>query len=92
MNSLVQEYGLKLVWIHINPPEKFIVEKLSNLKPNWLGTAEEMLQNYYQRKPLHEHLDLPFVYTFDTSRADLPQQLDEAAKIIRHFLSSSKNS
>ncbi|KKT81208.1 MAG: hypothetical protein A2838_00870 [Candidatus Zambryskibacteria bacterium RIFCSPHIGHO2_01_FULL_46_25] len=80
-----KKYGLKIVWIHINPPEEFILNKLSNLKPNWLGTAEQMIENYYQRKPLHENLNFPFVYTFDTSKADLSRQIDEATKIIKRF-------
>jgi len=77
-----EKSGIQVVWIHINPPESFILNKLSNLKPNWLGTADDMVKNYYQRKPLHTHLDFPFVYTFDTSKESLPQQIDEAVRII----------
>ena len=83
MNELQTKYGLQLVWIHINPPEEFILNKLRNLKPNWLGTAEQMVENYYQRKPLHQNLHFPFTYTFDPSRENLSQQIDEAAEIIR---------
>ena len=83
LNSLKEKYDLKLVWIHINPPEEFIINKLSNLKPDWLGTAEQMIENYYQRKPLHEHLNFPFVYTFDTSRDNLSNQIEEAAEIVK---------
>ena len=84
INDSKEKYGIKDVWIHINPPEEFIINKLSNLKPNWLGTAEQMVKNYYQRKPLHEDLShFSFIYTFDTSRDDLDKQLKEAGGIIR---------
>jgi len=82
-------FGLELVWIHINPPESFILNKLRNLTPNWMSTADKMVENYYQRKPLHEHLDFPFVYTFDTSKQNLPDQINEAAEIIKKKLSIS---
>lgn len=85
LNAHKKNYGLRLVWIHINPPEKFILDKLRNLKPNWLGSAERMVENYYQRKSLHENLNFPFIYTFDTSRENLAQQIDETVVIIRQF-------
>ena len=75
--EVARTYHLQVIWIHIDPPEEFILNKLSHLTPNWLGTAEQMVKNYHARKPLHEHLDhLRFTYTFDTSRADLPQQIE----------------
>jgi len=78
--------GAKALWIHINPPEAFILRKLKHLTPNWLGTAEAMIENYYRRKPLHELLDLPFLYTFDTSRGDLDRQIEEAVSTITESL------
>lgn len=78
------ELNLKVVWIHINPPEEFIIHKLSHLEPNWLGTGEEMVANYFERKPLHKHFDLDFTYTFDTSRADLEKQIEESVPVIKH--------
>ncbi len=73
---------LKLVWIHINPPESFIINKLNNLTPNWLGTAEEMVANYYERKPVHEDINLDFTVVFDTSAADIQEQIDSSVSII----------
>lgn len=79
--------GAKVVWIHINPPEAFIINKLKNFQHTWLfKDADEAIANYYRRKPLHEHLDYPFIYTFDPSRPDLPKQLNEAVKLIEAFL------
>lgn len=74
--------GLQIVWIHINPPEEFIVNKLSNLTPNWLGTADEMVENYYERKPLHKDIDLDFTVVFDTSASDIQEQIDSSVSII----------
>lgn len=80
--------GLPVVWIHIDPPESFILEKLRNFKHTWLfADADEAVANYFRRKPLHQTLDFPFVYRFDTSRLDLPQQLEEAKREIEAFLS-----
>jgi predicted kinase len=76
----------KVIWIHINPPEEFILNKLRNFKHTWLfKNADEAIANYYRRKPLHENLSQDFTYTFDTSREDLPMQIDEAEKIIRNI-------
>jgi len=86
LGGLRDKYNLRLVWIHINPPEKFIINNLKNRKPNWLGTAEQMIENYYARKPLHEYLDFPFVYTFDPSKPNLPEQIEQATQAIRKTL------
>lgn len=74
--------NLTLIWIHINPPESFIINKLSNLTPNWLGTAEEMVANYYERKPLHKDIDLDFTFVFDTSRSDIADQIESSLSVI----------
>lgn len=75
---------IKVIWIHINPPESFIINKLRNYKHTWLfKDADNAIRNYQQRKPLHEHLDMPFIYTFDTSRDDLEAQIKEAVKLIQ---------
>lgn len=84
-------YGVKVVWIHINPPEAFIVNKLTNFKHSWLfRDAEHALSNYYNRKPLHEHLSMPFLYTFDTSKSNLADQIEEALQIIEQYVQSEK--
>ena len=73
--------NLTLVWIHINPPESFIINKLSNLTPNWLGTAEEMVANYYERKPLHKDIALEYTVVFDTSLPDIQEQIDSSVSM-----------
>ena len=72
----------KLVWVHINPPGEFILNKLTSHEGGWLGN-EALVENYHERKALHQNLDLPFTYTFDTSKQDLETQIDEAAQIIK---------
>lgn len=82
LKNLEKKYDLKLVWVHISPSEEFILNKLSTHEGGWLGN-EALIKNYYERKPLHENLNFPFVYTFDTSKENLPEQIAEATEIIK---------
>ncbi len=84
IDQVPQTYpDLRVVWLHIDPPESFILDKLRNYKHTWLFTdADEAVANYFRRKPLHAQLDMPFLYTFDTSRPDLDRQIDEAVGLI----------
>lgn len=84
IEKMAAELKVPVVYVHINPPEEFIINKLKNYPHTWLfRDAEHALQNYYARKPLHEKLDLDFIHTFDTSRSDLDKQIDEAAEKIK---------
>lgn len=84
LNELEKERGIKLVWIHINPPEEFILNKLRNFKYSWLfDNAEQAVENYMRRKNLHENLTMSFIYTFDPSKNDLTNQIDKATEIIK---------
>ena len=81
---LTKQTGITPIWIHIHPPEAFILNKLRTYNHTWLfKDADQAIENYERRKPLHEHLDQPFVYTFDPSRPDLDRQIDEAIQRIR---------
>jgi predicted kinase len=83
ITELTSRSAITPVWIHINPPESFILNKLRTCKHTWLfKDAEEAVANYQRRKPLHETLDMPFLYTFDPSKEDLPKQIEEAARRI----------
>ncbi|MBP9822386.1 MAG: AAA family ATPase [Candidatus Pacebacteria bacterium] len=76
--------SIPLIWIHINPPEEFILNKLRNYKHTWLfKDADEAIGNYEFRKPLHQNLDFNFTYTFDTSKSNLSDQIEEAYQIIK---------
>jgi len=84
INEVSQDPRIKVIWIHIKPPESFILNKLRNYKHTWLfKDADDAIHCYQERKPLHEHLDMPFLYTFDTSRDDLNMQIEEAIKLIQ---------
>lgn len=79
-----KKLNIKIIWIHINPPEEFIVNKLKNYKHTWLfESGKAAVKGYLSRKPLHENINLPFSYTFDTSRKDLDKQIKEATRVIK---------
>lgn len=83
--SLEERASVSCVWIHIDPPESFILNKFRTMTylPTGVFTNEAQARdNYFRRKSLHEHLDMPFVYTLDTSRADIATQIEEAARLI----------
>lgn len=82
-----------VIWIHINPPEEFILNKLRNFPHTWLfKNADEAIKNYEDRKPLHAKLDsFDFAYVFDTSKPDLDKQIDGAEKIITEKLTKLRN-
>lgn len=84
IKKVAKKHHVPIIWIHINPPESFIIDKLSNLKSNWLGTAEEMVANYYQRKPVHKNINLDFAVVFDTSRPDIAEQIESSVLVIKH--------
>ena len=84
LEKLANELGTKVFYIHINPPEEFILNKLRNFKHTWLfKDGDQAIENYYQRKHLHENLNLPYLFTFDTSANDLEEQINKAAVLIK---------
>lgn len=86
IEKLAAEIGAKIFWLHINPPEKFILNKLKNLKIKSSGpfaNKEAGVKNYFLRKPLHQKLNFPFLYTLDTSRPNLAEQIKEAINLIK---------
>jgi predicted kinase len=87
IKKLEKENCLKVVWIHINPPEEFIVNKLKNFNHSWLfGGGDEAVAGYYKYKDKYgdgTDLGIPFLYTFDTSNSNIQEQIEEAYKSIR---------
>lgn len=82
------QYGAKAIFIHINPPEKFVINKLSNIKEPWpwllkYSSSKTLLEEYYLRKKLHTNLNIPFLCEIDTSAPDLKSQLKNAIDLIR---------
>lgn len=83
--DLQNQYGITPIWIHINPPESFIVEKLTTYQHTWLfKDAQHALRVLHMRKILHEtYLKMiSFDFTFDTSRSDLSMQIEHCVKAI----------
>ncbi len=86
IDSLNKKYDIEIIWIHINPPEEFIINKFKEYRPSWLfKSTEQAIGNYKARKPLHVHenLDFNFLYVFDPSRDDLEKQINEAVDLIK---------
>ena len=86
IERFAKKLSMPIIWIHINPPEKFILNKLKNYPHTWLfKDARQAIANYKARKPLHKNLNFDFAYMFDTSRPNLKQQIKEAADIIKRL-------
>ncbi|MCK5022069.1 MAG: AAA family ATPase [Candidatus Pacebacteria bacterium] len=85
IKKLKEKYKIKVFWIHINPPEEFIINKLKNNKYTWLfRDAKQAIENYKSSKERHKNLNFSFVYTFDTSRDDLDKQIEDCVTVIRN--------
>lgn len=82
------------IFIHINPPEKFIINKLKNYKHTWLfNDGEHAVQHFHKNKNNFFLPNLPFVFEFDTSKDNLASQINEAVIIIKkHLMKCSSNS
>lgn len=77
--------SVRQIFIHINPPEEFIVNKLKNYPHTWLfKDAEHALKNLSDNKRDFSVPDVNFIYTFDTSKADLPDQLQRCVTAIKN--------
>lgn len=89
LENLGKKLNVPLVWIHITASEVFILNKLRNYNHGKLfKDADEAIASYHDNKKNHQHLTMPFVYTFDTSRENLNNQIHEAIVIIRNLLSA----
>jgi adenylate kinase family enzyme len=87
------KYSLDIIWIHINPPEDFIVDKLKNfaiknphLAWSLFKDGEDAVRNYFDYKEKFgdgTNLRINFLYTFDTSRPNIDEQINHAIKLIQ---------
>lgn len=81
---------VRYVYIHINPPEEFIVDKLRTREHSWLfRDSNHALESFFENKKNFTLPDLPFVYTFDPSRDDLSDQLNEGIQAIENALQAA---
>ncbi len=84
INDISVKHSITVFWIHINPPEEFIIQKLTNFKHTWLfKNADDAVAEYHRRKSLHQNLALQFIFTFDTSRNDLEDQIEKCVLEIK---------
>ncbi len=80
--------NVRQLFIHINPPVEFIINKLKNYPHTWLfKDAEHAIERFNFHKDQFKLPDLPFVYTFDTSRDDLHEQIKQGIAAIEKTLS-----
>ncbi len=89
VEEIAQETGANTVWIHINPPESFIIHKLKTYNHTWLfKDGDEAIDNYLRQKKRREQegISFHFLATVDTSRPDLPEQIAEVEELIRSAL------
>jgi predicted kinase len=93
LGKAAETFGIPLVWIHINPPEEFIINKLRNYNGDSnLFKNDDAVEHYRRSKEERVELDknIPFIYTFDTSKEDLPLQIAESIEKIKDTLKTSK--
>ncbi|MCF7835566.1 MAG: ATP-binding protein [Candidatus Marinimicrobia bacterium] len=84
IKKLQEKYKIKVFWIHIKPPEEFIINKLKSYKHTWLfRDANHAIENYKSSKEGHKNINFNFIYTFDTSRDDLDKQIEECIDVIK---------
>lgn len=83
IDEVLLKHNYKAIWIHINPPENFIIKKLKNI--SYLNTnhpkvfnnnPQKALECYFMRKKLHKNLSSNFFHKFDTSTDDLNIQIN----------------
>lgn len=74
-----------VIWVHVNPPEEFIINKLKSFNHTWLfRDSEQAIENYFQQKEeiTKEIGKIEYSYIIDTSRNNLKDQLEELSLII----------
>lgn len=83
--ELAERMGAKVFWIHINPPEDFILNKLRAYNHSWLfKNGKEAIENYHHQKQkrLEEKTHFDFLASIDTSRSDLADQIRNVVSLV----------
>jgi len=84
-----RELGIPVIWIRTHVSEKIILDRLDINNADREYKGEEAISRYYERKKLHDHIETPFIYEFDTSKIEnLKPQVLEAVKKIQKFLTT----
>lgn len=90
LTELLISSHLQSFWINVNPPEEYIIQKLTHHPPSKLfKNTAEALSCYQLSKQKVITTGIPFIYEFDPARADLEQQISEAIHKIKTILKSN---
>ena len=84
ITQIESQYGIPTIWIFVNPPEDFILNKLKNYPHTWLfSSGEEAVNGYFKYKEAYGDFGaIDFACEIDPSRDDLSEQIENAAKVI----------
>ncbi len=89
IKELEKEFDVPVIWININPPEEFILNKLQHMsyeKGHVFKNAQQAIATYFKDKPIHRNLSMPFISTIDTSKENLNGQIYETSEKISKSL------
>ncbi|MDQ3099416.1 MAG: ATP-binding protein [bacterium] len=95
IEEIAIDLSIPIVWIHINPPEEFIIRKLKQYsidhpEETWLfKDGDHAVSRYYHWKERSHFENIDYAYEFDTSRSDINDQVAAAAVVIQRRFSAS---
>lgn len=83
-----KKYGFVDIWIHINPGERFIVDKLTKMKYKKSGIfsdKEDAIASLKRRAPLHKEYanKIKYHFEFNTSKSNIKEQINEFVKLVK---------
>jgi len=83
-----KDYGFVDIWIYVNPGEKFIINKLTEMKYKKSGifpNKEIAIADLKRRIPLHKAYakKIKYHFEFNTSKGNIKDQVNEFVKFLR---------
>jgi len=83
IKQLAKKYKSKIFWLHIKPPQSYIINKLKNYHHTWLfKDAKQAIHNYQSTKNNYVDGRLPYLSTIDPSKPTIKKQIDKTVKLI----------
>ena len=85
VEKLAQELSAKAIFVRVEAPEGYVFEKFRRHPPSWLASnPQTMIDNYYAQKEkrMKENTKFDYFFTFDTSKPDLEEQIEDCVKKI----------
>lgn len=91
--NFVTQNKIRAVWLYVNPPSEYIINKLTALDKK-LGSAPWLFRNgapsveRYLAKKMNPSLikDVPFIYSIDTSKEKLAEEIETVSTLIKSKL------